>query len=129
MSPEESSYSVVTTPLPSSDLHQTTSSSPGPDLSSRAFGSEDEDFYMQNTTTTTTITNGPEQYYGHPTTDSDHASFPSFYYNYSPAIQTPTPHSQGHHPAKLISYLTGPSAFYAGPVRGAEYYSVDTDTQ
>jgi len=105
------------------------------------FESEDhdvEDFYIEDIdTTSTTTTNGQQQqqYHGYPTGDSD-ASFASFYYyNNSSVVQTPPVPVpvpvQRHPPAKLTSALhsTGPSAFYAGPVRGAGYYSIRTDTQ
>ena len=121
---------MVATPSPSSSSHFNPhrTVSPGPDLS-RAFGNEDEDFYMENTTTTTTTTttNGQLKYYGLPMVGSD-ASFTSFYCYNSP-VQLPVL----KHPAKISTSLvhpTGPSAFYAGPVRGAGYYSNSrTDTR
>ena len=118
--PEDSSHTVITASSPSSYS--------GPDLlRALRMGSkdyeleEDEDFYMENTTAST-ATATHAQYYGHPTTTNSDASLASFYYNNSP-IQTTV---QRHHPAQLVSYLSGPSAFYAGPVRGAEYYSIKT---
>ena len=127
---ESSHAPVTTTQSPSSHFNL-----PGPDLS-RAFESEDEDFYGENTGSTP---NG--QYHGHPTnitttTDDSHGdtSFASFYYN-SPVVQTPVQQRHHHyHPEKLISPLrpttTGPSALYAAPVRGAAgYYSTRTDSQ
>lgn len=88
-----------------------------PDLS-MALGSEDDEFYMENTTPMTR--NG--LHYGHLSADSD-GSFASFYYNSSSPVQTPL--AVQRYPANLSSLHspTGPSEFYAGPVRGAGYYS------
>ena len=130
--PVESPRTITTTPAPSSHFHpyRTVSPTSNPDFS-KPFETEDEDFYIGNDTTTTTTMNGQPQYYGHPTTGNSDASFASFYYNNSPVVQSP-PAQTSRYPAKLISLLnsTGPSAFYAGPVRGAQagYYSIGTDT-
>jgi len=104
-------------PAEASNTFTTTPASSGPDLS-KALGSEDDEFYMEDTMAMNGL------YHGHLSTADSDGSFASFYYN-SP-VQTPVQ----KHPARLSSLLsTGPSEFYAGPVRGAGYYSIKTDTQ
>ena len=112
---------------------------PGPAFSkSSTLGSED-DFYLENSST-----NGQYDHEPIPTNDMD-ASIASIYYNNSP-IQT-TPHARvplannnnntnnnntglWQSAVKLIPLRStaGPAALYPGPVRGAGYYSVRTDS-
>lgn len=122
ISPAESSNTgpgvITSTQSPSSHFnhhhhHRRTRTAPSPDTDlSKAFGSEHDDFYMEDTM------NGQCQGPPASAADSD-TSIASFYYN-----------SQ-RYPVTLMPTSLHPNAFYAGPVRGAGagYYSTRTDTR
>lgn len=108
LSPSSSSYS--------NNLQSHRTASPSPSYSNTlglGGGGSEDDFYMEST-------NG--QY--HEPSDTSIAA--SFYYNNNNHSPVQTPHAIVPQKRQLRS--AGPAAFYAGPVRGAGYYSIRTDS-